>query len=176
MSQDGYFTTAQAAQVGYYFALLYKHLKSGKVQRVRRGVYRLVHFPASDHEDLVVLWLWSGQHGVLSHETALVLHRLSDALPSRVHMTLPMEWQSRRLKIPEGLALHYGEVDLSERSWFGGLPITSPARCLNDCAGDNVSPELVAQALDEGLERGLFREDEVRIAAEYLRAFGKDDD
>lgn len=63
--------------------------------RVRRGVYRLVHFPAGDHEDLTAVWLWSQHEGVFSHETALALHDLSDVLPSRAHLTLPRRSPSR---------------------------------------------------------------------------------
>ncbi len=44
---------------------------------MRRGVYRLVHFPVGDHEDLTAVWLWSEREGVFSHETALALHDLS---------------------------------------------------------------------------------------------------
>jgi hypothetical protein len=43
----------------------------GRLRRLRRGLYRLVHFPLTEHEDLAALWLWSGQAGVFSHETAL---------------------------------------------------------------------------------------------------------
>jgi predicted transcriptional regulator of viral defense system len=71
---SGYFTTAQAAGADYSLPLLHKYLANGRVIRVRRGIHRLVHFPASEHEDLVVLWLWADQAGVFSHETALALH------------------------------------------------------------------------------------------------------
>ena len=71
VGQVGHFTTAQAAEAGYSSPLLHKYLANGKVLRVRRGVYRLVHFPASEDEDLVVCWLWSDRQGVFSHETAL---------------------------------------------------------------------------------------------------------
>jgi hypothetical protein len=33
-------------------------------------VYRIVHFPAGEHEDLTTIWLWSDGAGVFSHETA----------------------------------------------------------------------------------------------------------
>ncbi len=69
-TQGGYFTTAQAAQTGYSPPLLHKYLANWKIARTRRGVYRLVHFPSSEHEDLIVLWLWAEQQGVFSHETA----------------------------------------------------------------------------------------------------------
>jgi len=83
--------------------------------RVRRGVYRLVHFPAGDYEDLTTVWLWSEHMGVFSHQTALALHDLSDVLPSQVHLTLPNTWRSRRLRVPEGVVLHYGDVADSDR-------------------------------------------------------------
>src|ERR1700722_16737287 len=79
--QDGLFTTEQAGGAGYSSQLLDHHVRGGNIVRVRRGIYRLVHFPAGEHEDLVVAWLWSEQAGVASHETALSLHRLSYVLP-----------------------------------------------------------------------------------------------
>jgi hypothetical protein len=44
-SQEGLFTTGQAAEAGYSSQLLYAHMHAGRVRRLRRGVYRLVHFP-----------------------------------------------------------------------------------------------------------------------------------
>ena len=82
--QHGYFTIEQARSTGFSRHLLYHHIKAGRVARaVVRGVYRLVHFPASEHEHLVVVWLWSKSQGVFGHETALLLHELSDVLPHR---------------------------------------------------------------------------------------------
>src|SRR5208337_2168977 len=69
---------SRTAAAGYSTQLLLKHIRSGRVTRVRRGVYRLVHFPAGEHENLAVLWLWSERMGVFSHHTALALHGLSD--------------------------------------------------------------------------------------------------
>ncbi len=92
VGQDGHFTTKQAEEAGYSPQLLAKYLKNGRVFRVRRGVYRIVHFPAGEHEDLATLWLWSEKAGVFSHETALMLHQLSDALPRKVNLTLPAAW------------------------------------------------------------------------------------
>lgn len=155
-SQDGYFTTRQAAQAGYSRPLLARHLGGGRIIRVRRGVYRVVHFPPSDHEGLVVVWLWSGQAGVFSHETALTLHDLSDALPAKVHLTVPAAWNRRRLKVPAGVVLHCSDTTDEERSWSGSVPVTSPRRTLVDCVTDRVQPDLVEQAHSQALKRGLF--------------------
>jgi predicted transcriptional regulator of viral defense system len=173
-SQEGQFTTAQAAEAGYSSQLLNKYLKAGRVVRPTRGVYRLVHFPAGEYEDLVTIWLWSEQQGVFSHETALMLHGLSDALPSTIHLTLPEQWRHRRLRIRHPrLALHYADVEQWERAWRGSVPITAPARTVNDCAIKSVAPDLVDQASHEGLRRGLFRVDEIAAAARYLGVFGR---
>src|SRR5688572_30913165 len=94
-SQGGLFTTQQAVTAGHSSQLLLHHLRAGRIVRVRRGIYRLVHFPPSEHEGLVEIWLWSEQAGVFSHETALGLHDLSDALPAKLHLTLPRAWRSR---------------------------------------------------------------------------------
>ena len=54
-AQEGYFTTKQAASAGYSLPLIHKHVKAGRMQRIRRGIYRLVHFPAGEHEDLAIV-------------------------------------------------------------------------------------------------------------------------
>lgn len=170
-SQSGYFTTGQAATAGYSPQLLRKYLGNGRVARVRRGIYRLVHFPASDHEDLVVAWLWAEQGGVFSHETALALHDLSDALPTKLHMTLPMSWQRRRLRVPAGLVLHYADLGDLDCTGFSAVPITSARRTLRDCLEANVSPELVRQAVLQAQQRGLIsEEDTVELTTALDRA------
>ncbi len=171
-AQDGLFTTQQAAGAGYSPQLLAHHLRASRIIRVRRGVYRLVHFPASDHEDLTVVWLWSEQKGVFSHQTALALHELSDALPSKVHVTLPEAWRKRRLREPDGVVLHSGDVAESERRWFGPVPVTAPLRTLEDCAAEHLPPELLRGAALDALDRGLVRRDELGAVEAALGPFG----
>jgi predicted transcriptional regulator of viral defense system len=171
-AQDGLFTTQQAAEAGYSPQLLAHHLGAGRVLRVRRGVYRLVHFPAGDHEDLAAVWLWSEREGVFSHQTALALQDLSDVLPSQAHLTLPDAWRKRRLRVPVGVTVHYGDVGKSERTWFGAVPVTGPARTLNDCAVAHLSPELLRDAALGALQRGLVTRDELGAVETALRPFG----
>src|SRR6188768_4574589 len=120
-AQDGYFTTQQAAEAGYSSQLLLKHIRAGRVARTRRGIYRLVHFPAGEHEDLVTAWLWSERSGVISHQTALALHGLSEALPAHVHLTLPGAWRTRLFRVPAGIVLHYADVTPEDRTWFDAV-------------------------------------------------------
>jgi predicted transcriptional regulator of viral defense system len=171
-AQEGLFSTQQAAEAGYSPQLLLHHLSSGRALRVQRGVYRLVHFPAGDHENLVSAWLWSQRVGIFSHQTALALHNLSDALPAQLHLTVPCAWQRRRLRLPRGLILHYAEVPKAERSWFGPVPVTSVQRTLNDCAREGLSPELLRQAAKQALQRGVVVRDELADVRASLKPFG----
>lgn len=171
-SQEGLFTTEQAADAGYSLPLIAHHLKTGKMQRIRRGIYRLVHFPAGDHEDLVACWLWSGRAGVFSHETALALHELSDVLPSSAHLTLPTSWKRRRFRVPEMLVLHHDKIADEEKTWVGAVPITSVTRTLNDIARTGISPEILGQAATQALRRGLAAKDDLLEVDYALEAFG----
>jgi predicted transcriptional regulator of viral defense system len=156
LTQEGHFTTQQALDAGYSSQLLVKYLHSGRISRVRRGVYRLKHFPPGQQEDLVALWLWSDRAGVFSHETALMLHELSDVLPARAHLMLPAKWRKRRLRVPDGVVLHYADVPKPDRAWVGAVPVTFPARTLADCAADYVSPEFLSSAVTQALARGMI--------------------
>lgn len=171
-AQEGLFTTQQAAEAGYSPQLLVHHVRGGRMLRIRRGIYRLVHFPAGEHEELVTVWLWSEQTGVLSHETALGQHGLSDALPAQVHMTLPSAWKKRRFRVPEGLVLHHADIEPEERTWVGPVPITSVSRTLNDLARNGLSPELLRQAAQQALRRGLTTRNELADVEHALEPFG----
>ena len=153
--QDGLFSTAQAAEAGYSPQLLQKHLHAGRVRRVRRGVYRLVHFPPGEHEDLAAVWLWADRVGVFSHETALSLHGLSDVLPARVHLTVPTAWSRRRLRMPQGVKLAYADVPKVDRTWVGPVLVTAVRRTLADCLAVGFAPDLMQQALKQAADRGL---------------------
>jgi predicted transcriptional regulator of viral defense system len=170
--QSGYFTTKQAAEAGYSTHLLRKHIHAGRVSRAQRAIYRLVHFPMGEHEELVTAWLWSEQAGVISHQTALALHGLSDALPAHVHLTLPSSWRARRFRVPPGVVLHHVDVELEDRAWYGAVPITSPRRTLSDCAEEGLSPELLRQAAQQALRRGLVARSELPDVDRALAPFG----
>lgn len=171
-AHEGYFTTKQAAEVGYSSQLLLKHIRAGRVARTRRGIYRLVHFPLGEHEELVIAWLWSERNGVISHHTALALHGLSDILPAQVHLTLPQAWRNRRFRVPDGVVLHHADVPSEDRTWFGAVPTTNPRRTLNDCAREELSPDLLRQAAKQAVRRGLVTKDELSDVEEFLRSFG----
>lgn len=171
-TQEGLFTARQAASAGYSPPLLVHHQRAGRIARVRRGIYRLIHYPPGEHEELVTAWLWSESQGVISHQTALSLQGLSDVLPAQIHLTLPADWRQRRFRIPDGIRLHFADVASKERTWLGAVPMTSTPRTLNDCAVVGVSPDLLRQAAKEALARGLVTRSELDKVEEVLEPFG----
>jgi predicted transcriptional regulator of viral defense system len=129
---------------------------------VRRGVYRLTHFPHSRYEDLFIAWLETGPDSVISHDSALALYDLSDALPARIHVTVPRTASRRR----RGLRLHTNRIGRDEITGFEGLPVTTVPRTIADVAREGLADELVEQAIQEAIVRGLAQPEELQAAAD----------
>lgn len=160
-SQQGYFTAGQAVACGYPTSSHVYHLKRGSWLRDGRGIYRLARFPASDDGQYVRWSLWSRNRqgvpqGVISNQTALALFDLSDLMPARIHMTVPLSFR-RNSAIPKILVLHRGDLADGDVEARQGYRVTRPLRAMTDLLDDPaVSPGHLRQALREGLERGLI--------------------
>jgi predicted transcriptional regulator of viral defense system len=158
-AQSGYFTAAQALQAGYAYSQQHYHVSRRSWQRVGWGIFRLRDFPPGEREDLIRWYLWSrNQKGepqaVVSHDTALTVHELSDVMPSKVHLTVP---GSFRKQIPSGCVLHKAELTPDDIEHRIGFQVTTPLRTLLDTAGETLSQEHLNQAVQEALARGLVR-------------------
>jgi predicted transcriptional regulator of viral defense system len=153
--QGGYVATYQVDVSRQMFS---RHESKGRLERVIRGVYRVQAFPMSEHEDFIVAYLWSRERGVLSHETALSLHDLSDVLPTEVYLSYPRDEALPKGK-PDWVRLHRMNVPDEDRQWYDAVPITTPKRTLIDLAADGFEPSLFEQALDEAIERRLVPRD-----------------
>jgi predicted transcriptional regulator of viral defense system len=152
--QGGYFTARQAQECGLSRPLLSHHFKMDRFRRVKHGIYRLAHFPESPYADLYVAILATGSLGVLSHETALALHELSDNIPAQVHVTIPPSASRRHL----GLKLHTNRLEPDEITNREGLAVTTVARTLADVIASGMAEEQVQLAVRQALERGLVSE------------------
>jgi len=157
--QGGYFTAGQALSVGYTYRQQHFHRQRGNWLRVDRGLFRMPDFPASRHENLVRWSLWSrDQKGrvqaVVSHESALGVHELTDLMPAAVHLTVPRAF---RKQSPSRIVIHRGEVLPADRELHTGFMVTTPFRTILDVAEGDLSPEHLAAALGDAMDRGLVR-------------------
>jgi predicted transcriptional regulator of viral defense system len=152
--QSGYFNAAQARAHTVSRQLLEHHVRRGRFQRVRRGLYRIQGFPTVEHDDMREAWMAVGvPDALLSHESALALLDLSDNVHDATHILVPR--RHRGLRPPPGAVIHTrpDSEDIAT-VWRDGLPLTAPARTLLDAA-DQLQPEQLAMAVRQALRRGL---------------------
>ncbi len=161
-AQGGYFAAWQAQRAGFSRDQLSYRTKSGQLERIAHGIYRLRRFPASSYEDLFVALLRTGPRSVLSHESALGVYDLTDVLPAQVHVTIPRTASRRR----EGLRLHTKAIESSEITARDGLTVTTVPRTIADVAAAGLAEEFVIQAVHQAIDRGLVGPNELRNARE----------
>ena len=176
--QAGYFTAAQALGVGYSYQAQKYHADTGNWVRVDRGIFRLPGWP-SDPDDFFVRWtLWSDGRGVISYDSALAVHGLSDVDPPRVHLTVPQGFGAS----DDLVALHVGEIPMEERDTRRGWSVTTPLRTLVDVAATDAAQEQVDRSIADALRLGLVTRRRVlraasnatdRAALRLERALGK---
>jgi predicted transcriptional regulator of viral defense system len=162
--QSGYFNAGQARAHAVSRQLLDHHLRCGRFERVRRGLYRIQGFPRDEHDDMREAWMAVDiADALLSHESALALLDLSDTIPDAVHLLVPR--RHRGLRRPRGVTLHT-RPDGEELAavWRDGLPLTTPARTLLDVA-ERVQPEQFSMAIRQALRRGLLTREELQAQA-----------
>ena len=160
-SQQGYFTSKQAKISGYKDNTHPYHVRSGHWIRVHRGIYRLTKFPESQRPDLMIWALWSCNRsekieGVYSHQTALSIHELSDILPDRLHMTVPLSFR-RNSAIPKILVIHRKQLSKDQIVSMDGYFVTTPYQTLLDVITEaHISHELILQAVQAASDRGVI--------------------
>jgi hypothetical protein len=168
-SQDGYFTMAQALEAGFARSTHSYHVTAGNWLRELRGIYRLRRFPVTETGYLVPWSQWTRNRegepqGVYSHTTALALRNLSDANPSKLHMTVPPGFR-RNSQTPEVLVLHKAKLAPSEIIRERGYSLTSPMRSIIDSAASGAAdPDMLHHAFVEGMKRGLITRRELQEA------------
>jgi predicted transcriptional regulator of viral defense system len=158
--QAGYFTAAQARAAGLHQVRLVQLAQQGDIERVSRGVYRFARFPVSRHGHFMEAVLWPQVRrpdvaGVVSHESALAIHGLSDVNPARVHITLPAAVRIRR-QVPKGLVIHYADLVPEDVERVEGVPITTPERAIRETHAGHLGNELIAQAIADGRRSGVL--------------------
>jgi predicted transcriptional regulator of viral defense system len=152
--QHGYFRARQAQGLGISSQLLSHYVRRGRFDRVRRGLYRLRGFPSAEHDDMREKWMAVGtEEAVLSHQSALALLDLSDAIPDAIHLLVPR--RHRGLRRPPGTVIHTRpDEEQVSTVWREGLPLTAPARTLVDVVED-LQPEQAEMAVRQALGLGL---------------------
>lgn len=171
-TQSGYFSAAQARDVGYSYQSQTYHTQKGNWERVARGIFRLPEWPVGDHDDLVRWTLWSRGPAVVSHDTAISVHDLADLNPRRVHLTVPLGFRAKATDV----VLHYDDLPKGDVWDREGYRITTPFRTALDAAASELSLEQLTEVVKRVCElapytagQGLRQEAERKGHREALR-------
>lgn len=158
--QSGFFTAAQAKAAGLHQVRLVQLAKQGDIARETRGVYRFTRFPVTQFGHYMAAVLWPQVRrpdviGVVSHQTALSIHNLSDVNPVRIHVTLPATVRLRR-QVPKVLVIHYADLAPDDVERVDGVPVTTPARSIRDAHASHLGADIVGTAIADGRRSGAL--------------------
>lgn len=162
--QAGYFTAAQAKALGYSYQAQAHHAGAGNWLHIDRGLYRLAEWIPDIHDDLARWTLWSKGRGVVSHETALTVHRIGEFESARVHLTVPPRFTMR----DDALMLHQADLPSSDVLQRSGFRVTTPVRSIIDIASFVPDEEQLARAIADGQRNGLLTIRSLRSRAELV--------
>lgn len=164
--QGGYFTAAQATQAGYPKQLQHYHVKRGNWVREDWGIYRLPEWPRSSYDDLIRWTLWSHGLAVVSHQSAMAVHGISDLMPARIYLTVPPGFRKRP---PPGIILHRNKLTPHESEQREGFRVTTPLRTVIDAARAAVDPERLSAAIRDAILKGLLGDRHIEAAITTLK-------
>jgi predicted transcriptional regulator of viral defense system len=166
VSQGGYFTAAQAKAAGYPKQLQHYHARRGNWVREDRGIYRLWEWPQSSFDDLIKWTMWSRGVAVVSHQSAMAVHDISDLMPARIYMTVPPGF---RKIAPPGIVLYRDKLSPHEIEQREGFRVTTPLRAIVDAARVAVDVERLAAGIRDAIRKGLLADRQVEDAAATLK-------
>jgi predicted transcriptional regulator of viral defense system len=157
--QQGYFTAKQAISAGFSYRMHTHYKQNGQWLEIDRGVFRLAQFPNSPDEDYVRWSLWSRDRdgepqAVISHESALSVHGLSDIMPSKIHFTVPAGF---RKIAPKGCIIYRGRVAVDDKEQREGFFVTKPLRTILDSAETSLDIHHLEQAIHEACDKGIIQ-------------------
>jgi len=148
--QAGFFTAAQALDLGYSYQAQKYHVDHGNWSRVDRGIFRIPEWPSSVNDSLVRWVLWSKHRAVVSHDSAAAAHGLGVLNPAKVHLTVPPGF---RMDDP-AVVLHRRELPDSDVTVIEGAAITTVVRSVLDVIESQFDEELIASVVDDAVGTG----------------------
>lgn len=150
--QAGYFTAAQAREVGYSYQAQKHHVDHGNWTRIDRGIFRIPEWPAGVNDELVRWVLWSKHRAVVSHDSAAVAYRFGVANPAKVHLSVPPGF---RMQDP-AVVLHYRVLPESDVTVLDGAAITTALRTVVDVIESHFDEEFVEDVIADALRSGAI--------------------
>lgn len=159
--EGGVFTAAQAVRSGVPRDAISYALRTGKLERVVRGAYRLSGTVPAELDLAVALWkltdpatptrdrLTSFDGVAVGGRTAACAWGMGDLHPYPCRVYAPGRLRSRVADV----SFAQRRVDPDDTIFKGGMVVTRPERTILDLALDGEDPSLVADALADARHR-----------------------
>lgn len=172
-SEGGIFTSGQAARMGIPRYALSHAAKSGRIERVRHGAYRLASSIGSPLDDLAAVYKLTAPDR-FTHErmgggfdgaavcgaTAAYVLGIGDLQPEPWEIAVPRRFNSRM----DGARFRVMGLGRDDVVWAdGGFPVTRVERTVDSLARDSVEESLLADVLVDAIRRYGATELDVRL-------------
>jgi len=160
--QGGYFSLSQVKAIGIRRNQIYRAVKQSTIERVYRGVYRLVLFPGNQFEEIYAAVVSVGDQAVVGYETALYVYDLSDIIPDDIHLIIPRSSSRRRKHIK----MHTNKLDDQDITIYEGFRITTVARTIVDVLATHADTDQVRMAISQAIVKGMTTREKLIVQAQ----------
>jgi predicted transcriptional regulator of viral defense system len=155
----GFFRPSQLEAAGLTRDQLPALVRSGKVERIGRGLYRLADAEPTEHYSLAMACA-RVPNSIVCLLSALSVHGIGTQAPAAVWLAIPHKERKPRLAGLKLRIVHFSGPASAfgvQTTEFEGVParITSPARTVADCFRFErlVGPEAAMEALQDALRQ-----------------------
>ncbi|KUI09196.1 hypothetical protein AU192_17360 [Mycobacterium lehmannii] len=130
-------------------------------------VYRPNDAERNIHSNAVAAWLWTGRRGVIAGRAAAAFHGAK-----WVDASTPIEVITAHTRPREGVIVHEERLAPDEITYFGEIPVTTPARTAWDLARHLPRDKAVAHLDALAAATGVSADDALALSDRYRGARG----
>lgn len=163
--QHGFVRTADAVEMEVNPAAMRKLAAAGRLEHRGWGLYRVVAFPSTEHDEFHEAVLWANGVGVVGGEAALALWDLADVNPHKIDVIVPPNYQPRRQGSDRYRTRRRKLAD-ADIETVDNIPVLAVRAAIADAVKAGVAGELIEQAITNARARkliGLVAESRLRV-------------
>lgn len=168
----GIISIDQAAALDVAAVRLSQMVRRGALSLVSRGIYRVNDLPSDDLTEFMAAALWPRRGGtsvgVISHDSALLLHDLCDVHPDAIHITIPATYRLGRRAAPDTYRFHRRDLNPTDITYIDHVPVVTPFRAVLDGVQEGLRESLILQAIESLQRQRAASDKEVRVAIAAL--------
>ncbi len=165
--RGGMLKTGEALSAGIHPRTLYEMQRSGILDQLTRGLYRLADLPPLGNPDLVSVSL-KVPNGVICLISALAYHEITTQVPHEVYVALERGTEAPRLNHPPLRVFWFSGESFTvgiEKHKIDGVPVRlySPEKTIADCFKyrNKIGLDITIEALKLYRERKRFKRDDL---------------